>query len=234
MKILVVEDDRKVAGFIEQGLKEEGYIVDVAPDGDEATLLAHVYDYDVILLDIVLPKKNGFQVATELRREGRNDAHPDADLARRGRGCGAGPRRRSRRLPGQAVPVRRAAGPDPGPAPAGRCRAAGGASLSADHPRPAPAHRDQSTTNGWISRPRNSSCWSTSCFIRRRSSAAPRSWRRYGTCTSIRRATWWTSTWATCAGSSARRPSEQLLATVRGVGFSLRRGGETAGISPAF
>src|SRR5688572_14503367 len=70
MKILLVEDDRKVAGFIEQGLKEEGYVVDVAPDGDEATMLAHVYDYDMILLDIVLPKKNGFQVATELRREG--------------------------------------------------------------------------------------------------------------------------------------------------------------------
>jgi two-component system copper resistance phosphate regulon response regulator CusR len=71
MKILVVEDDRKVAGFIEQGLKEEGHVVDVAPDGDEATMLAHVYDYDIILLDVVLPKKNGFQVATELRREGR-------------------------------------------------------------------------------------------------------------------------------------------------------------------
>ena len=72
MKILVVEDDRKVAGFIEQGLREEGYAVDVAPDGDEATILAHVYEYDVILLDVVLPKKNGFQVAMELRREGRN------------------------------------------------------------------------------------------------------------------------------------------------------------------
>ena len=72
MKILVVEDDRKVAGFIEQGLKEEGYVVDVAPDGDEATMLAHVNDYDVILLDVVLPKKNGFQIAAELRREGRN------------------------------------------------------------------------------------------------------------------------------------------------------------------
>ena len=72
MKILIVEDDRKVAGFIEQGLKEEGYIVDVAPDGDEATMLAHVYEYDLILLDVVLPKKNGFQVAAELRREGRN------------------------------------------------------------------------------------------------------------------------------------------------------------------
>ena len=72
MRILVVEDDRKVAGFIEMGLKEEGYVVDVAPDGDEATMLAHVYDYDVILLDIVLPKKNGFQIAAELRREGRS------------------------------------------------------------------------------------------------------------------------------------------------------------------
>ena len=71
MKILVVEDDRKVAGFIEQGLLEEGYVVDVAPDGDEATMLAHVYEYDIILLDVILPKKNGFQVAMELRREGR-------------------------------------------------------------------------------------------------------------------------------------------------------------------
>jgi DNA-binding response OmpR family regulator len=72
MKILVVEDDRKVAGFIEQGLKEEGYVVDVASDGEEATMLAHVYDYDIILLDLMLPKKNGFQVASELRREGRH------------------------------------------------------------------------------------------------------------------------------------------------------------------
>ena len=67
----MVEDDRKVAGFIEMGLKEEGYVVDVAPDGDIATTLAHVNDYDVILLDVVLPRKNGFQIATELRREGR-------------------------------------------------------------------------------------------------------------------------------------------------------------------
>jgi two-component system, OmpR family, copper resistance phosphate regulon response regulator CusR len=71
MRILVVEDDRKVAGFIEQGLHEEGYAVDLARDGDEATMLAHVNEYDVILLDVMLPKKNGFQVAMELRSEGR-------------------------------------------------------------------------------------------------------------------------------------------------------------------
>jgi DNA-binding response OmpR family regulator len=72
MKILVVEDDSKVAGFIDHGLKEEGYIVDVASDGEEATMLAHANDYDIILLDLLLPKKNGFQVANELRREGRS------------------------------------------------------------------------------------------------------------------------------------------------------------------
>src|SRR5713226_342010 len=72
MKILVFEDDRKVAGFIEQGLREEGYAVDVAPDGDEATMLAHVYEYDMIVLDVMLPRKTGLQVAAELRREGRS------------------------------------------------------------------------------------------------------------------------------------------------------------------
>src|SRR5437667_9587947 len=71
MKILVVEDDRKVAGFIEQGLREEGYAVDLAPDGDEATMLAHVYEYDLLVLDVMLHKKTGLQVAAELRREGR-------------------------------------------------------------------------------------------------------------------------------------------------------------------
>ena len=71
MKILVVEDDRKVAGFIEQGLREEGYAVDVAKDGEEGVMMAHINSYDAILLDLMLPKKNGLQVAAELRGEGR-------------------------------------------------------------------------------------------------------------------------------------------------------------------
>ena len=45
--------------------------MDAAADGEEATMLAHVYDFDLILLDVMLPKKNGFRVAMELRREGR-------------------------------------------------------------------------------------------------------------------------------------------------------------------
>jgi DNA-binding response OmpR family regulator len=71
MKILVVEDERKVASFIKQGLEEEGYTVDVAPDGEQASLMAHVGEYDAILLDVLLPRRNGFEVAAELRREGR-------------------------------------------------------------------------------------------------------------------------------------------------------------------
>src|SRR5437763_17145742 len=70
MKILVVEDDRKVAGFIEQGLREEGYAADAAPDGDAATMLAHVYEYDQLVLDVMLPKKTGLHVAAASRRAG--------------------------------------------------------------------------------------------------------------------------------------------------------------------
>jgi two-component system OmpR family response regulator len=70
MRILVVEDDRKVAHFVRQGLEEEGHAVDVAGDGEEGALLAHVNPYDVMVLDIQLPKKNGLQLAAELRREG--------------------------------------------------------------------------------------------------------------------------------------------------------------------
>jgi two-component system copper resistance phosphate regulon response regulator CusR len=70
MRILVVEDDRKVARFVRQGLEEEGHAVDVAADGEEGTLLAHVNPYDVLVLDVQLPKKNGLQLAAELRREG--------------------------------------------------------------------------------------------------------------------------------------------------------------------
>ncbi len=70
MKILLVEDEARVARFITKGLTEEGHVLDLAPDGVEAVALAHVTDYDVILLDVVLPGKSGFHVASELRAEG--------------------------------------------------------------------------------------------------------------------------------------------------------------------
>ena len=70
MRILVVEDDRKAARFLKQGLEEEGHAVDVAGDGDEGAQLGHVNPYDLILLDVQLPQKDGFTVARELRRNG--------------------------------------------------------------------------------------------------------------------------------------------------------------------
>lgn len=70
MRILVVEDDRKTARFLRQGLTEEGHAVDLAGDGDEGARLGHVNPYDLFILDVQLPGRNGLQLAAELRREG--------------------------------------------------------------------------------------------------------------------------------------------------------------------
>ncbi len=71
MKILVVEDNKKVASFVEKGLREEGYAVDVAHDGVDGALKAHVYDYDLLVLDVMLPGKSGLEIVLDLRKEGR-------------------------------------------------------------------------------------------------------------------------------------------------------------------
>ena len=68
MRILVVEDDRKVASFLERGLREEGYAVDVAHDGDDGSLKASVYEYDLAIRDVMLPGRSGFEIVRELRR----------------------------------------------------------------------------------------------------------------------------------------------------------------------
>ncbi|GIV53530.1 MAG: DNA-binding response regulator [Candidatus Kapaibacterium sp.] len=67
MRILVIEDEEKVARFIQRGLEEEQYIVDVAHDGKTGLDMACSDDYDVIILDIMLPGKSGFDVLQELR-----------------------------------------------------------------------------------------------------------------------------------------------------------------------
>jgi len=68
MRILVVEDDRKVASFIRKGLMEEGYAVDVAADGETGLAMGQDRLHDVIILDVMLPGKPGFQVVRELRQ----------------------------------------------------------------------------------------------------------------------------------------------------------------------
>jgi heavy metal response regulator len=67
VRILVVEDERKVASFIQRGLEEEGYAVDAAGDGENGLAMALDGVHDLILLDVHLPGRNGFEVLRELR-----------------------------------------------------------------------------------------------------------------------------------------------------------------------
>ena len=69
MRILLIEDETKVASFIKRGLKEKDYTVDVAHDGDKGLSLAGVNSYDVIILDIMLPGKDGIFICRELRKK---------------------------------------------------------------------------------------------------------------------------------------------------------------------
>jgi heavy metal response regulator len=69
MRILVVEDERKIAEFVKKGLKAEGYAVDTAADGEEGRFMAGTGDYDLILLDLRLPKMDGITLCRTLRAE---------------------------------------------------------------------------------------------------------------------------------------------------------------------
>ena len=70
MRILLVEDDRQHAAIIARGLRKHAFAVDVASDGDEALFLAQTNDYDVLVLDVMLPKRDGFDVCRKLREGG--------------------------------------------------------------------------------------------------------------------------------------------------------------------
>ncbi len=71
MRILIVEDEAKVASFIKRGLEEEHYAVDVAEDGKEAVSLVDSYDYDLAILDIMLPEIDGLSVLSHIRSVGK-------------------------------------------------------------------------------------------------------------------------------------------------------------------
>jgi DNA-binding response OmpR family regulator len=69
MKVLLIEDDRKIASFIQKGLREQGFVVDACADGDEGYDLASGQAYDVVVLDIMLPGRDGLSILRGLRRE---------------------------------------------------------------------------------------------------------------------------------------------------------------------
>jgi two-component system copper resistance phosphate regulon response regulator CusR len=70
MRILVVEDEPRMANVIARGLREQSYAVDVAPDGIDGLYQASINDYDVIVLDVLLPHRDGYEVCRELRHRG--------------------------------------------------------------------------------------------------------------------------------------------------------------------
>jgi len=70
VRILLVEDESRVAGFIAKGLREQSYAVDIATDGESALYQAAINHYDLVILDVMLPLKNGHAVCRELRAAG--------------------------------------------------------------------------------------------------------------------------------------------------------------------
>jgi two-component system copper resistance phosphate regulon response regulator CusR len=70
MRILLVEDEPRVAHFVAKGLREQSYAVDVATDGEDALYKLSLDEYDLVILDVMLPLRDGFQVCRELRRQG--------------------------------------------------------------------------------------------------------------------------------------------------------------------
>ncbi len=70
MRLLLVEDDPKLSRAVSRGLRAEGYAVDAAADGEDALLQAAVWDYDAVILDLMLPLRDGFEVCRALRERG--------------------------------------------------------------------------------------------------------------------------------------------------------------------
>jgi two-component system copper resistance phosphate regulon response regulator CusR len=71
VRILLVEDEPRVAGFLAKGLREQTFAVDVARDGEEGLHLGSVNEYDLVILDVMLPRKDGHAVCRDLRTQGR-------------------------------------------------------------------------------------------------------------------------------------------------------------------
>jgi len=69
MRILVIEDEKRLAEILKKGLEESGFVVDVAFDGEDGLFMAGTYPYDALLLDILLPKVDGLTVLKKLREE---------------------------------------------------------------------------------------------------------------------------------------------------------------------
>lgn len=71
MRLLIIEDEKKTAAYLKKGLSENGFIVDVSEDGEDGAYQALTNQYDLIVLDVMLPQKDGWTVLSDIRREGK-------------------------------------------------------------------------------------------------------------------------------------------------------------------
>ena len=116
MRVLVVEDDSGIHQFLTQGLSEAGYAVDLAVDGLKGLDYALAADYDVLVVDIQLPRLSGLELFEKVEIASNPIPRPFAHCPRHGAGPGAGAGCRGRRLPGQTLRLQRTAGPTAGAA----------------------------------------------------------------------------------------------------------------------
>jgi two-component system, OmpR family, copper resistance phosphate regulon response regulator CusR len=72
MRILIIEDEKKTAAFLRKGLNESGFVADVAENGEEGLFKALSLDYDLLILDVMLPRKDGWSVLSEVRGKGKS------------------------------------------------------------------------------------------------------------------------------------------------------------------
>ncbi len=72
MRILIIEDEAKTASYLAKGMREASYVVDVASDGEEGLYLAEMNPYDLIVCDVMLPRRDGWDVVASLRRSGKS------------------------------------------------------------------------------------------------------------------------------------------------------------------
>ena len=84
MRILIIEDENKIAGFLKRGLKENKFAVDIAKDGEEGLCLADINEYDLMLLDLMLPKIDGLTVCRQIRQKKNTTPYSYVDCPQSG------------------------------------------------------------------------------------------------------------------------------------------------------
>ncbi len=81
MRILLVEDDERIARFVAKGLREQAYAVDEVATGEAALYQVSLTNYDIVILDVMIPAPDGFAVCKEIRKSGQQVPDPDVDRA---------------------------------------------------------------------------------------------------------------------------------------------------------